>query len=83
MKTQIFQMVGSTRSTPNGFGDSSARNQPPPPPDATSIATQTEMMRQILLHLQQQSQQQQFHKNQNDAQSQVTEYKHFLDMNPP
>jgi hypothetical protein len=51
MKTQIFQMVGSTRSNPNGFGDSSGRNQPPPPPDPTSMATPTEMMRQILLYL--------------------------------
>jgi hypothetical protein len=57
MKTQIFQMVGSAHSTPNGFGDSSGRNQPPPPPDPTSMATQTEVMRQILLYLQQQSQQ--------------------------
>jgi hypothetical protein len=55
MKTQIFQMVGSTRSTPNGFRDSNGRNQPPPPTDPTIVATQTEMMRQILLYLQQQS----------------------------
>jgi hypothetical protein len=41
------------------------------------------MMRQILLYLQQQSQQQQPHGNQINAQGQVTEYKHFLDMNPP
>jgi hypothetical protein len=40
------------------------------------------MMRQILLYLQQQSQQQQPHENQINAQGQVTEYKHFLDMNP-
>jgi hypothetical protein len=53
MKTQIFQMVGLTRSTSNGFGDSSGRNQPPPPPNPTAVATQTEMMRQILLYLQQ------------------------------
>jgi hypothetical protein len=58
MKTQIFQMVGSIRSTPNGFGDSSGHNLLPPPPNPTSVATQTEMMRQILLYLQQQSQQQ-------------------------
>jgi hypothetical protein len=63
MKTQIFQMVGSTRNTLNGFGDSSGCNQPPPPPDPTTVATQTEMMRQILLYLQQQSQQQQPHGN--------------------
>jgi hypothetical protein len=83
MKTRIFQMVGSTRSTPNGFGDPSGRNQSPPSPDPTIVATQTEMMRQILLYLQQQSQQQQPHRNQINAQGQVTEYKHFLDMNPP
>jgi hypothetical protein len=84
MKTRIFQMVSSTRSTPNGFGDSSGRNQPSPPPDPTIVATQTEMMCQILLYLQQQSQQQQqSHGNQINAQGQVTEYNHFLDMNPP
>jgi hypothetical protein len=55
MKTQIFQMVGSTRSTPKGFGDSSGRNQLPPPPDPTTVTTQTEMMHQIHLYLQQQS----------------------------
>jgi hypothetical protein len=76
-------MVGSTRNTPNGFGDSSGRNQLPPPPDPTIVATQTEMMRQILLYLQQQSPQQQPHGDQINAQGQVTEYKHFLDMNPP
>jgi hypothetical protein len=81
MKTQNFQMVGSTRSTPNGFGDSSGRNQPPPSPDPNMVATQTEMMRQILLYLQQQSQQP--HGNRIDANGEVTEYKHFLDMNPP
>jgi hypothetical protein len=80
MKTQNFQMVGSTRSTLNGFGDSSGRNQPPPPPDPTSVATQNEMLVQILLHMQQQ---QQPHGKRMDAQGQVTKYKHFLDMNPP
>jgi hypothetical protein len=70
MKAQIFQIVSSTRSTPNGFGNSSGRNQPPPPPDPTIVATQTEMMRQILLYLQQQSQQQQPHGNRIDAQGQ-------------
>jgi hypothetical protein len=49
-------MVGSTRSTLNGFGDFSGRNQPPPPLDPASMATQTEVTRQILLYLQQQSQ---------------------------
>jgi hypothetical protein len=54
MKTQIFQMVGSTHCTPNGFGDSIGRNQPPQPPDMTSIATLNEMLLQILVHMQQQ-----------------------------
>jgi hypothetical protein len=83
MKTRFFQMVGSTRSTSNGFSDPSGRNQPPPSPDPTIVATQTEMMCQILLYLQQQSWQQQPHGNQIDARGQVTEYKHFLEMNPP
>jgi hypothetical protein len=75
--------VGSTRSTPNGFSDSSGRNQLPPTPDPTIVATQTEMMRQIVLYMQKQSQQQQPHGNRKDTQGQVTEYKHFLYMNPP
>jgi hypothetical protein len=53
MKIQNFQMMGSTRNTPNGFSDPSGRNEPPLPPDPTSVAAQTEMMRQILLYLQQ------------------------------
>jgi hypothetical protein len=80
MKTEIFQMMGMTRSTSNGFGDSSGRNQPPPPPDPTSVATQNKMLLQILLHMQQQKQP---NGNRIDAQGQVTEYKHILDMNPP
>jgi hypothetical protein len=54
MKTQIFQMVGSTCNTPNGFNYSSGRNQLPTPLDMTPIAIQNEMLLQILQHMQQQ-----------------------------
>jgi hypothetical protein len=77
---EVHTTVGSTRSTPNGFGDSSGCNQPPSPPDPTSVATQNKMLPLILLHMQQQ---QQPHENRIDAHGQVTKYKHFMDMNPP
>jgi hypothetical protein len=46
-----FQMVGTTRSSPNGFEASGSGDLPPPPPMTPSeafMATQTEVLRQIL-----------------------------------
>jgi hypothetical protein len=50
-ENSIFQMVGLTRSTPNGFGASGSGDLPPPPPITpmeTFMATQTEVLPQIL-----------------------------------
>jgi hypothetical protein len=50
-ENSTFQMVGSTRSTPNGFDVSGSGDLPPPPPMTpveTFMATQTEVLRQIL-----------------------------------
>jgi hypothetical protein len=61
-KNSTFQMVGSTRSTPNGFDASSSGDLPPPPPMTpveTFMATQTEVLRQILQTQQQITQQMQ------------------------
>jgi hypothetical protein len=47
----IFQMVGSTRSTPNGFDASGSGDLPPPLPMTlveTFMAAQTEVLRLIL-----------------------------------
>jgi hypothetical protein len=56
-ENSIFQMVGPTRNTPNGFGASSS-NDPPPPPSLTPtealLTTQTDLLRQ-LLQMQQQT----------------------------
>jgi hypothetical protein len=44
-------MVGSTRSTPNGFDASGSGDLPPPPPMTpveSFMAAQTEVLRQIL-----------------------------------
>jgi hypothetical protein len=44
-------MVGTTRSSPNGFGVNGSGDLPPPPPMTPSeafMATQTEVLRQIL-----------------------------------
>jgi hypothetical protein len=44
-------MVGTMRSSPNGFGANSSGDLPPPPPMTPSeafMATQTEVLRQIL-----------------------------------
>jgi hypothetical protein len=46
-----FQMVGTTRSSTNGFRSSGSGDLPPPPPMTPSeafMATQTEVLRQIL-----------------------------------
>jgi hypothetical protein len=50
-ENSTFQMVGSTRSTPNGFDASGSGDLPPPPPMTpveTFMATQTKVLRQIL-----------------------------------
>jgi hypothetical protein len=44
-------MVGTTHSSPNGFGANGSGELPPPPPMTLSeafMSTQTEVMRQIL-----------------------------------
>jgi hypothetical protein len=46
-----FQMVGTTRNSPNGFGANGSGDLPPPPPMTPTeafMATQTEVLRQIL-----------------------------------
>ena len=47
-KLLTFQMVGSTRGTPSGFG-AGGNGDPPPPPTPVGIAevlaTQTEILR--------------------------------------
>jgi hypothetical protein len=53
-------MVGTTRSSPNGFGANGSGDLPPPPPMTPSeafMATQTEVLRQILQTQQQITQQ--------------------------
>jgi hypothetical protein len=58
--TLTFQMVGTTRSSPNGFGVSGSGDLPPPPPMTPTqafMATQTEMLHQILQTQQQIAQQ--------------------------
>jgi hypothetical protein len=51
LMTLTFQMVGTTRSSPNGFRASGSGDLPPPPPmnpTEAFMATQTEVLRQIL-----------------------------------
>jgi hypothetical protein len=53
-------MVGTTRSSPNGFGANGSGDLPPPPPMTpleAFMATQTEVLRQILQMQQQITQQ--------------------------
>jgi hypothetical protein len=84
-----FQMVGSTRSTPNGF-DASGNGDLPPPPPMTSVetfmATQIEVLRQILQTQQQIAQQMQqrppMGANHYGPQM-VTTYSQFIGMKPP
>ena len=48
----MFQMVGATRGTPEGFGNASgsgSQHPPPPPPNfAEYLAAQTELLHQLV-----------------------------------
>jgi hypothetical protein len=52
MEAQLFQMVGPTCSSPDGFGASSSGSDSPPPPPRTMVdafmAAQKGMLCQIL-----------------------------------
>jgi hypothetical protein len=82
-----FQMVGQTRTSPNGFGASGS--DAPPPPNMTIqeqlMVTQMEVMQQLLQMQQQLAQQLQNNpRGENiDGQPQVTKCEHFYAMKPP
>jgi hypothetical protein len=84
-----FQMVGTTRSSPNGFGASDSGDLPPPPPMTPTeafMATQTEVLRQILQTQQQIAQQMNRgppHGANHEGPNQVTTYAQFIAMKPP
>jgi hypothetical protein len=82
-------MVGSSRSTPNGF-DASGSGDLPPPPLMTSVETfmaaRTEVLRQILQTQQQITQQMQQRPPMGanlDGAQMVTTYSKFIGMKPP
>jgi hypothetical protein len=87
-ESSTFQMVGSTRSTPNGFDASGSGDLPPPPPMTpmeTFMATQTEVLRQILQTQQQIAQQMQQRPPMganHDGPQMVTTYSQFIKMKP-
>jgi hypothetical protein len=84
-----FQMVGTTRSSPNGFGASGSGDLPPPPPMTPTeafMATQTEVLRQILQTQQQIAQQMNRglpHGANHEGPNQVTTYAQLIAMKPP
>ena len=83
----IFQMVGGTRTTPNGFGGEGSGGQqdpPPPPPPLPNMvdvmAAQTELLRQLIQG------QQMFYQQQGGRhghQPQSAGYQDFLGTQPP
>jgi hypothetical protein len=84
-----FQMVGSTRSTPNGFDTLGSGDLPPPPPMTlveTFMDTQTKVLRQILQTQQQIAQQMQQRPPMganHEGPQLVTTYSQFIGMKPP
>ena len=76
----MFQMVGATRGTPEGFGNASGNGsqQPPPPPPnlAEYLAAQTELLRQLVQGQQQWG-------GRNDHQPQSAMYTNFFGTQPP
>ena len=74
----MFQMVGSTRGSPSGFGAGGNGNPPPPPQGIAEIlAAQTEILRQLVQVQQQQRGGHHAH------QLQEASYHDFLSMQPP
>jgi hypothetical protein len=58
-ENSIFQMVGLTHNTPNGFGASGSGDPPPPPPLTPTealLTAQTVVLRQFLQMQQQMDQ---------------------------
>jgi hypothetical protein len=88
-ENSTFQMVGSTRSTPDGFEASGSGDLPPPPPMTpveTFMATQIEVLHQILQTLQEIAQQMQQRPPMganHDGPQTVTTYSQFNGMRPP
>jgi hypothetical protein len=78
-------MVGTTRSSPNGFGANGSGDLPPPPPMTpleAFMATQTEVLRQIL-QMQQQMNRGPPHRANHEGPNQVTTYAQFIRMKLP
>ena len=75
----MFQMVGSTRGTPSGFGARGSGTPPPPPPPsgiAEVLAAQTQLLQQLV-----QAQQQRGEHNAHHPQE--ASYQDFLSTQPP
>jgi hypothetical protein len=77
----IFQKVGATRGTPEGFKPDQASDsqQPPPPPPnlAEVMARQTELLN-LLVQAQQNQHRQQSRGGRDDLNPQVGSYQDFL-----
>jgi hypothetical protein len=83
MDLSLFQMVGATRGTPEGFrpDQASSSQQPPPAPPnlAEFMARQTELINQLV-----QAQMSQFHRQPRSRdEHQSTGYQDFLSTQPP
>jgi hypothetical protein len=82
----VFQMVGATRGTPEGFrpDQASGSQQPPPPPPnlAEVMARQTELLN-LLVQAQQNQHRQQSRGGRDDHNPQVASYQDFLSTQPP
>jgi hypothetical protein len=82
----VFQMVGATRGTPEGFrpDQASGSQQPPPPPPnlAEVMARQTELLN-LLVQAQQNQHRQQSRGSRDDLNPQVASYQDFLSTQPP
>jgi hypothetical protein len=81
----VFQMVGTTRGTPEGFRpDQASGSQPPPPPPnlAEVMARQTELLN-LLVQAQQNQHRQQPQGGRDDINPQVASYQDFFSTQPP
>jgi hypothetical protein len=90
-ENSTFQMVGPTRSTPNGFGASGSGDPPPPPPLTPTealLTAQTDVLRQLLQMQRQMDQRVQLleqrspHGANHEGPHAVTTYSQFIGMKP-
>jgi hypothetical protein len=82
----VFQMVGATRGTPEGFRPdqaSGSQKPPPPPPNLAEVMERQTELLNLLVQAQQNQHHQQSRGGRDDLNPQVASYQDFFSTQPP